>query len=149
MTFRHKKRAFILPKIPKKFRVQGLRRIWSEKLQVEQCHCSLKTFNNNVFPMFRRCHKEEVTFRDLKCMIYRPELYHFQIRNNCQIENELVVRLKILMKANTVNPQMKYCPYPKYVVIYRPDLNNLQARKKLLKKQLRIETDLSKYSTTK
>ena len=38
------------------------------------------------------------------------------------------------MKANTINPQMKYCPYPKYVLIYRPDLNNLQARKKIMKK---------------
>ena len=99
--------------------------------------------------MFRRCPKEEVIFRDLKHMIYRTELYHFQIRNNCQTEKALVVKLKILMKANTINPQMKYCPYPKYVLIYRPDLNNLQARKKIMKKQLRIETDLSKYPTTK
>ena len=37
-------------------------------------------------------------------------------------------------KLNTKNPQIKYFPCLKYVMIYRPDLYNLQTRKKQLKK---------------
>ena len=37
-------------------------------------------------------------------------------------------------KLNTKNPQMKYFPCLKYEMIYRPDLHNLQTRKKQLKK---------------
>ena len=34
------------------------------------------------------------------------------------------------MSANTKNPQMEHCLYPKYDMIYRPDMHNLQVRKK-------------------
>ena len=37
------------------------------------------------------------------------------------------------MNANSENSQIKHCPYLKYLVIYRPDLCNLLARKKHLK----------------
>ena len=37
-------------------------------------------------------------------------------------------------KLNSKNPQIKYFPCLKYVMIYRPDLYNLQTRKKQLKK---------------
>ena len=33
-------------------------------------------------------------------------------------------------KLNTEDAQMKHCPCPKYVVIYRPDLYKLKTRKK-------------------
>ena len=36
-------------------------------------------------------------------------------------------------KLNTKNPQMKYFPSSKQVMIYRPDLYNLQTRKKTIK----------------
>ena len=37
-------------------------------------------------------------------------------------------------KLKTKNPEIKYFPYLKYEMIYRPDLHNLQTRKKQLKK---------------
>ena len=36
-------------------------------------------------------------------------------------------------KLNTKNPQIKYFPCSKYVMLYRPDLHNLQTRKKTAK----------------
>ena len=35
-------------------------------------------------------------------------------------------------KLNNKNPQIKHCPCPKYVIIYRPNLYNLKTRKKQL-----------------
>ena len=51
----------------------------------------------------------------------------------------MVVRLRILINAktkkiNTKNPQIKHLRCPKYVMIYRPNLYNLETRKKQLKK---------------
>ena len=49
----------------------------------------------------------------------------------------MVVRFSKTLKsknANTENAQIKHCPCPKYVVIYRPDLHNLKTRKKTAKK---------------
>ena len=37
--------------------------------------------------------------------------------------------IAVSMNANTENSQIKHCPCPKYLVIYRPDSYNLQARK--------------------
>ena len=37
-------------------------------------------------------------------------------------------------KLNTKNSQIKHCPCSKYVLIYRPDLYNLQTRKETAKK---------------
>ena len=42
--------------------------------------------------------------------------------------------LKKAKKLNTKNPQIKHCTCSKYVMKYRPDLYNLQTRKKQLKK---------------
>ena len=44
---------------------------------------------------------------------------------------EAVFSLAVSMNANTENSQIKHCPCLKYLVIYRPDLYNLQARKKI------------------
>ena len=60
----------------------------------------------------------------------------------------MVIRLKIPINAknkklNTKNPQVKHCICPKCVKIRRSNLYNLQTRKKLLKKLLRIETNPS------
>ena len=46
-------------------------------------------------------------------------------------------------KLNIKHPQIKHYPCPKYVIMYRPNLYNLQTRKEQLKKELRIETDPS------
>ena len=45
-----------------------------------------------------------------------------------------MVTLPVLMNANTKYSQMKYSPYPKYGMIYSPDMDNLQiGQKKHLK----------------
>ena len=51
--------------------------------------------------------------------------------------------------TNTRNPHMKHFSCPNYFMIYGPDLCNLQSREKQLIKQSRIETDISKFHTTK
>ena len=56
------------------------------------------------------------------------------------------MKTKIL---NTKNPQIKHYSCPTCIMIYNPDLYNLQTRKKQLKKKLRIETDSSYYLTTR
>ena len=40
----------------------------------------------------------------------------------------IVVRLALSMNANTKNPQIDYCPFQKYGMIYRPDSYNLQVK---------------------
>ena len=35
---------------------------------------------------------------------------------------EVVFSLAVSMNANAINSQIKHCPYPKYVVIQRPNL---------------------------
>ena len=74
-------------------------------------------------------------------MIYRPGIYNLQTRTLTYPKQEkLLVKvnlryLKMLKtkKLNTKNPQMKYFPSSKQVMIYRPDLYNLQTRKKTIK----------------
>ena len=44
---------------------------------------------------------------------------------------ELVFIFAVSMNANTENSQTKHCPCLKDLVIYRPDLNNLLARKNI------------------
>ena len=45
-----------------------------------------------------------------------------------------MVRLALFMNANTKTFQMKYCPCPKYGMIYKPGMHNLQTvQKKHLK----------------
>ena len=62
---------------------------------------------------------------------------NFNISRTGKILQKVKLRyLKTLKtkKMNTKNLQIKYFPFLKYVVIYRPDLHNLQTRKKQLKK---------------
>ena len=68
-----------------------------------------------------------------------------------------MVRLALFMNANTKNSQMKYCPCPKYDMIYRSDMYNLQVRKKHLKNEQELQftfqnmlllLHFSKYATT-
>ena len=42
---------------------------------------------------------------------------------------EVAFSIAVSMNANTENSQIKHCPFPKCLVIYRPDLYNLQAKK--------------------
>ena len=75
-------------------------------------------------------------------MIYRPGIYNLKTRTLTFPEQEKLLEklnlryLKMLKtrKLNTKNPQIKCFPCVKYVMIYRPDLHNLQSRKKQLKK---------------
>ena len=75
-------------------------------------------------------------------MIYRPAIYNLQTRTLTFPELEKLLQkvnlrhLKTLKtkKLNTKNLQIQYFLCLKYVVIYRPDLYNLQTRKKQLKK---------------
>ena len=77
-----------------------------------------------------------------KSIIYRPDIYNLQTRTSTFPDQEKLLErvnlryLKTLKtkKLNTKNPQIKYFPCLKYVMIYRPDLYNLQTRKKQLKK---------------
>ena len=46
-----------------------------------------------------------------------------------------MVRLALFMNVNTKNPQMEHCPCPNYGMVYRPDMYNLQVRKKHLKNE--------------
>ena len=74
-------------------------------------------------------------------MIYLPGIYNLQTRTLTFPEQEKLLEklnlryLKTLKtkKLNTKNPQIKYFPCLKYVITYRPDLHNLQTRKKQLK----------------
>ena len=43
--------------------------------------------------------------------------------------------MNFFMNVNTKNPQIEHCPCPKYSMIYRPDIYNLQVRKKHLKNE--------------
>ena len=51
----------------------------------------------------------------------------------------MVVRLALFMNANTKNSQMKHFPYPKYCIIHRSDIYNLQIRKKHLKNEQELK----------
>ena len=41
-----------------------------------------------------------------------------------------MVRLALFLNVTTKNPQMEHCPCPKYGMIDRADMYNLQVRKK-------------------
>ena len=77
-----------------------------------------------------------------KSIIYRTGIYNLQTRTSTFPSQEKLLErvnlryLKTLKakKLNTKNPQIKHCPSSKYVMINRPDLYNLQTRKKQLKK---------------
>ena len=60
-----------------------------------------------------------------------------------------MVRLALFMKVNTKKPQIEHCPCPKYGMIYKPDMCNLQVRQKHLKKKARVKIHLSNNATIK
>ena len=45
-----------------------------------------------------------------------------------------MVRLALFMNVNAKNPQMEHSPCPKYLITYRPEIYNLQVRKKTSEK---------------
>ena len=72
-------------------------------------------------------------------MIYRPGIDNLLTRTVTQeklLEKVDLRYLKTLKtkQLDTKNPQIKYCLFSKYVMIYRPDSYNLQTRKKQLEK---------------
>ena len=77
-----------------------------------------------------------------KSIIYRPDIYNLQTRTLTFPEQEKLLEKVDLIylktpktkKLDTKNPQIKYFPSSKYVMIFRPDLHNLQTRKKQVKK---------------
>ena len=46
----------------------------------------------------------------------------------------MMVKFTLFTNANTKNLLMKHWPFLKYVMIYRPNLDDLQTRKRQLKK---------------
>ena len=77
-----------------------------------------------------------------KSVIYRPDIYNLQTRTLTFPEQKKLLEkvnsryLKTLntKKLNTKDLQVKYSPCSKSVMIFKPDFNNLQTRKKQLKK---------------
>ena len=75
-------------------------------------------------------------------MIYRPGIDNLLTRTVTFPDQEKLLEkvdlryLKTLKtkQLDTKNPQIKYCLFSKYVMIYRPDSYNLQTRKKQLEK---------------
>ena len=72
----------------------------------------------------------------LRVLIYRLDIYNLQTKivsfqDQEKLLQEVVFSLAVSMNANTKNSQIKHYPYPKYVVIKKPNLNNLQTRKKI------------------
>ena len=74
----------------------------------------------------------------IRVLIYRLDIYNLQTKivpfqDQEKLLQEVVFSLAVSMNANTKNSQIKHYPYPKYVVIKKPNLNNLQTRKKIWK----------------
>ena len=73
-------------------------------------------------------------------MIYRPGLLQTEtvlFSDQEKLLEKVDLRYLKTLKAkklNTKTLKKKHCPSPKYVIIYRPDLCNLQIRKKPAKK---------------
>ena len=69
----------------------------------------------------------------IRVLIYRLEIYNLEAKNVTFQDQEklleLVFSLAVSMNANTKNSQIKHCPCPKYVMIKRPNLHDLQTRK--------------------
>ena len=73
----------------------------------------------------------------IRVLIYRLYIYNLQTKiiffQNQEKLLEVAFSLVVSLNANTENSQIKHCPCPKYVMIKRPNLNNLQTRKDISK----------------
>ena len=72
----------------------------------------------------------------IRILIYRLDIHNLQTKivsfpDQEKFLKEAAFSIAVSMNANTENSQIKHCPCPKYLVIYRPDLYNLQARKNI------------------
>ena len=73
---------------------------------------------------------------EIRVLIYRLDTYNLKTKivsfqDQEKFLQEVVFSLMVSMNANTKSSQIKYCPWPKYVVIKRLNLHNLQTRKKI------------------
>ena len=69
-------------------------------------------------------------YRLIDLQTYRPKL-SFPDQENFLKEVVVVFSPTVTMNANSENSQIKHCPCLKYLVMYRPDSNDLQARKNI------------------
>ena len=71
----------------------------------------------------------------IRVLIYRLDIYNLQTKivsfqDQEKLLQEVVFSLAVSMNANNENSYIKHCACPKYVVTKKPNLNNLQTRKK-------------------
>ena len=90
---------------------------------------------------------------EIRVLIYRLDTYNLKTKivsfqDQEKFLQEVVFSLMVSMNANTKSSQIKYCPWPKYVVIKRLNLHNLQTRKKS-EQWPRAKIYLLKYVTLK
>ena len=94
-------------------------------------HCLLKHSNINIAQNFGHVQKR----------LYRTGIYNLQTRTSTfPDKGKLLEKLNLRyfkklknIKLNTKDPQIKHFPSSKFGIIYRPDLYNLQTRKKVTK----------------
>ena len=69
----------------------------------------------------------------IRVLIYRLYIYNLEVKTVTFQDQEklleLVFSIAVSVNANTKNSQIKHCPCPKYVMIKRPNLHDLQTRK--------------------
>ena len=72
----------------------------------------------------------------IRVLIYRLDIHNLQTKivslpDHVELIKKVVFNLTVYRNANTINTQVNHCPCSKYVmVIKRPNLHNLQTRKK-------------------
>ena len=69
----------------------------------------------------------------IRVLIYKLDIYNLEVKTVTFQDQEklleLVFSIAVSVNANTKNSQIKHCPCPKYVMIKRPNLHDLQTRK--------------------
>ena len=70
----------------------------------------------------------------IKVFIYRLDIQNLQTKivsfpDQEKFLKEVAFSIAVSLNVNFENSQIKHCPFPKYLVIYKPDLYNLQAKK--------------------
>ena len=74
----------------------------------------------------------------LRVLIYRLDMHNLHTKtvsfpDQQKFLKEALFSLAVSLNANTENSQIKHCPCPKYLAIYRLDLYSLPARKNIWK----------------